>query len=509
MFTRVFRRRPPVSLAVSMLALFVALSGWGYAATGGSFLLGRSNSAGKTTSLSSTTKAGPSLSVRNRGGKPAASFSVNDGVPPFSVNSTGKVDSLNADLLDGNDSSAFQTRVSGTCPDGSAIRVVNDDGTVVCSSAGGGTTTDAWSLKGNAGTAAGTDFLGTTDSQPLVVKTNGSEALRVDTDGKVGVGTTGPAARVDSAGGSGIAVMGTSDTRGVIGRLGTISCPGTYGVGGCAGATGADGVFGSSDTGVGVDGRSVGGRAVQGFSDNGIGVIGDSTTRGVIGTLNRGSCPGTYAVGGCAGGAGDGVVGVSGVGPNSFTAAAVRARNSAGGDVFLGEVGTGNNISRVARIDGTGRGFFNNGTQSGGADYAESLPAVDAASLKPGDVLAIDPASGFAVGKSRAAASPLVVGVYSTKPAVLAVGRHGVTDSLAGEVPVAMVGIVPTKVTAANGPIRAGDLLTASSLAGYAMKARPLVVHGMRIYPTGAILGKALQPLKSGKGVIQVLLMLR
>jgi hypothetical protein len=41
------------------------------------------------------------------------------------------------------------------------------------------------------------------------------------------------------------------------------------------------------------------------------------------------------------------------------------------------------------------------------------------------------------------------------------------------------------------------------------MKASPTVVNGINIYPTGAILGKAMEPLKSGTGVIRVMVMLR
>ena len=99
-----------------------------------------------------------------------------------------------------------------------------------------------------------------------------------------------------------------------------------------------------------------------------------------------------------------------------------------------------------------------------------------------------------------------MIGVYSTKPSVLAVGDHHIGDSLAGNVPVAMLGIVPTKVSAENGPIKPGDLLTTATTPGYAMKARPVVIHGISIYPTGTILGKALQPLNTGRGLIEVLI---
>ena len=72
-----------------------------------------------------------------------------------------------------------------------------------------------------------------------------------------------------------------------------------------------------------------------------------------------------------------------------------------------------------------------------------------------------------------------------------------------------MMGVVPTKVTAAGGAIHAGDLLTTSRVAGYAMKARARRVGGVAIYPQGTIVGKALQSLPHGRGVIEVLLMSR
>ena len=53
---------------------------------------------------------------------------------------------------------------------------------------------NSWRLTGNSATTAGTNFLGTTDSEPLVFKINGAEAMRVNATGNVGIGTTAPAA---------------------------------------------------------------------------------------------------------------------------------------------------------------------------------------------------------------------------------------------------------------------------------------------------------------------------
>lgn len=50
-----------------------------------------------------------------------------------------------------------------------------------------------WKLEGNAGTTPGTasgeNYIGTTDAQNLVFATNGSERVRIDTNGDVGIGT--------------------------------------------------------------------------------------------------------------------------------------------------------------------------------------------------------------------------------------------------------------------------------------------------------------------------------
>jgi hypothetical protein len=76
------------------------------------------------------------------------------------------------------DSAQVQRRVSETCAAGSAIRAVQEDGTVTCEtvSSGGGA---RWSLTGNAGTDD-TNYLGTSDDRPLNLKVNGQRAFRLE-----------------------------------------------------------------------------------------------------------------------------------------------------------------------------------------------------------------------------------------------------------------------------------------------------------------------------------------
>src|SRR5262249_23479314 len=50
----------------------------------------------------------------------------------------------------------------------------------------------AWQLTGNSGTAANSGFLGTTDKQPLIFRTLNAERMRVESDGRVGIGTATP-----------------------------------------------------------------------------------------------------------------------------------------------------------------------------------------------------------------------------------------------------------------------------------------------------------------------------
>jgi hypothetical protein len=92
-----------------------------------------------------------------------------------------------------------------------------------------------------------------------------------------------------------------------------------------------------------------------------------------------------------------------------------------------------------------------------------------------------------------------VIGVYATRPGVL-LTEQGMDQSLEGLVPVGVVGVLPTKVSAENGPIRRGDLLVSARTPGYAMRADP---DRLRF---GMVLGKALGELRRGeRGMIPVL----
>ncbi len=55
-----------------------------------------------------------------------------------------------------------------------------------------GSSANDWNLLGNSGTNPTTNFLGTTDAQDLVFRTNNLEAVRINTLGYVGVGTNNP-----------------------------------------------------------------------------------------------------------------------------------------------------------------------------------------------------------------------------------------------------------------------------------------------------------------------------
>ena len=90
--------------------------------------------------------------------------------------------------------------------DGTANQVLSTNGAGVVSwataSGGGGS---GWSLTGNAGINSLTNFLGTTDNKPVIIKQFGNEALRVETGGALLA--TGTASGVTPVTGAGVRMM--------------------------------------------------------------------------------------------------------------------------------------------------------------------------------------------------------------------------------------------------------------------------------------------------------------
>ena len=155
----------------------------------------------------------------------------------------------------------------------------------------------------------------------------------------------------------------------------------------------------------------------------------------------------------------------------------------------------------VARINSAGRGFFNGGTQTSGADLAEVV-ALSGPTPEPGDVVEIDPERPSHFRLATHPHSTLVAGVISTDPGVL-MNAANADETLPPAGPaLALAGRVPVKVTAQNGAIAPGDLLVASATPGHAMRAAPNP-------PAGTVIGKALEAFARGEGVIEMLVMLR
>ncbi|NCA22911.1 MAG: hypothetical protein EBS86_17520, partial [Crocinitomicaceae bacterium] len=71
-----------------------------------------------------------------------------------------------------------------------------------------------WKLLGNAGTIAGTNFLGTTDAIDLVFKTNNAEQARILSSGNVGIGTSSPGDKLEvfPTGGKSVLLGGGAST---------------------------------------------------------------------------------------------------------------------------------------------------------------------------------------------------------------------------------------------------------------------------------------------------------
>ncbi len=187
--------------------------------------------------------------------------------------------------------------------------------------------------------------------------------------------------------------------------------------------------------------------------------------------------------------------------------------------------------AEVLRVDEQGNLYTRGSVRPASMDLAEYFAVTEP--VEPGDVLVAERKTPGRFGRGSIASDPAVIGVVSAEPGVLlgsGISRIAAADpGLALELeraraagdneeearlwsrlesrfrqthaPVALSGTVPCKVDAGYGAINIGDLLTTSPTRGHAMRASDAA--------PGTIIGKALEPLDAGTGVVRMLVMMR
>jgi hypothetical protein len=260
---------------------------------------------------------------------------------------------------------------------------------------------------------------------------------------------------------------------------------------------------------------------------NGIGIIADGNGAAVSAVQSgqglAGSFTGDVDVSGdfnAAGAAtfGGNLTGVTAAFTTAGAQVAILGSNPSTGDAILGIAAQGNAVAAIANGAGaavsavqTGTGLAGSftgdvtitGTLSVGvdiilqsADCAEDFDIQIGVDAEPGTVMVLD-RDGRLVESSKPYDSK-VVGVISGagdfRPALILDKR----DSELERRPVALMGKVFCKVDAGYGGIEAGDLLTTSATVGHAMKAEANRA-------SGSIIGKALRPMASGRGLLPML----
>jgi hypothetical protein len=335
--------------------------------------------------------------------------------------------------------------------------------------------------------------VGTTNYLPVFTGSHriGNSSI-FQSSGSIGIGTTAPhgVLNVQETPASSFVIRGTATRTSGFGAA----------VAGEASNPNGFGVLGINTTGVAVSGNMSSG-AGWGIVGNNFGLDANSGGGGVQGLINSTNGFVTALRGTALGTSGPSVA----VFGEQFSpdGQAGLFINRAGGNILVGSVSQNPDIT-VFRVDGSGVVYADGGFQPRGADFAESMAVVgDRSNYAAGDLLVIEPTANRHLAVARKPYSSLVAGIYSTKPGILGSTKRVDETPAKDEVPLAVVGIVPCKVSAENGPIRVGDLLVTSSTPGHAMRGTD------RSRMIGAVVGKALEPLSQRTGVIQVLVTLQ
>jgi hypothetical protein len=295
--------------------------------------------------------------------------------------------------------------------------------------------------------------------------------------GEVGVlGESQQAEGIRGVGHKGAGVSGTSDKW--IGTYGeSQEAEGIRGVGHKgAGVSGTSdkwiGTYGESQEAEGIRGVGHKGAGVSGTSDKWIGTYGESQeAEGIRGVGHKGA----------------GVSGTSeqwiGVYGESASGVGVQGKGGRLAGLFEGDVEVTGDIRLL------------------NADCAEDFNVSAVASVEPGTVMVLGEEE--VLLPSHQAYDKRVAGVISGagsyKPGIVLDKQKSQQRRL----PVALLGKVFCKVDAQFGAVAVGDLLTTSSTPGHAMR----VDDPMKAF--GAVIGKALRPLKEGQELIPILIALQ
>lgn len=135
------------------------------------------------------------------------------------------------------------------------------------------------------------------------------------------------------------------------------------------------------------------------------------------------------------------------------------------------------------------------------ADCAEHFDIAHATPVEPGTVMVVG--DGGILHESHRGYDKRVAGVVSGaadyKPGIVLDKQQSHTKRQ----PIALLGKVYCKVDASYAPIEVGDLLTTSDTPGHAMK----TIDPLKAF--GAVIGKALRPMDTGRGLIPILVALQ